>query len=397
MADILSIFSSEEFKLWSDGLKPILMDQRLIVLDKLLHTHKCSKHWIRCRQCRSPLSWLAIDDFNVRLGGSNFIDEIHCICLVCASEPIFQCRCEAACNILVDLLDIEHPQLLASALNRILISGNILNGLSPPYEPDNPIEMLATILDQSPSVLKFGGNQRLVIADIFEDQNCNTFPILYITDTVTIPNRCYMHALRYSSSSDGNATTDDNNNNCEGPSSSSSPNEGYLLQELMAIGNKVVLPDSLLVLGPKLQHLISPKNYKKSLHNLSMVIRFDDLRQLDQQYDCDLAITDHYQEVIKSVVIICRMASMLVYESAKESKQPKTKDMLYADLQRSLTAAVWLKTFSGTPFEVLLYHILDGNHENSTTTGATADVKQAPPESGGNVVADKSTSTIHNS
>lgn len=381
------------------------MNHRLGCLDKLLRRNQCIKPSIRCRQCNSALVWTAVDDFDASYGIS-FIDETNCLCLMCSgANAIFRCYCLDTCAMLIDMIDREHPQLLAAAINRILVSGNLLNGLSPPHVADNLIEIVSTILDQSPSVLKFGGPKVVIIADIYETSEC-TFPILYLSDTVSKPPRCYMHALRYAFNDSGDDAAKDDNNNCaEGvpsssssTSSSSSAKEEYLLRELIAIGNDVIHPDSYLVLGSKLQHLISPKNYTKSLHNLAMVVPFDELQKMDRDKE-RLDITHHYAEVCRSNEIVCKIVSLIIYELDRNCSisPPKTKDMIYADMQRLLTAAIWIKTFSGTPFEVLLYHILnDGNISTTTTTTASSATPPATAAAANENVGAKSNAPAAN-
>lgn len=339
------------------------MDQHLILLEEMMEVSNSFKASIRCRHCSSVLEWLPVemDDDNVNpitIGASI----IHCICTTCRNaKPIFQCICEETSNMLVDLLDKDHPQVLASAINLILIGGNMLNSLSPPHVPENPIEIVTSIYEQSPSILKFGGSKAVIIADIYEDITDKEYPILYLADTVSIPTRYYMQPLKYLEHQ--TARSDTNNNECgEGTSGTQQQFDvDYLVNELIEIGNRVIQAGSFLVLGPRLQHIISPEVYTNREHNLSIIIRFDELKPLDGKS----TIMDNFDEISKPAIAICSVVYLLVCHAEKR-KIKKSGTELYADLERHLSAAIWLKTFAGTPFETLLYHILDGGESGST-------------------------------
>lgn len=368
--------SNEDFKLWSNGLKPLLMGHHLNLIEELIEEAHFLRPPIRCRQCRSPLEWISAD----LTADHHNMNEVLFVCIGCHNAaPIFRCQNEDTCSILVDLLDTQDPQILASAINLILIGGNMLNSLSPPFSPENPIELVQSSYEHSPSVLKFGGTKAVIIADIYEDTLVKDFPILYLADTVTIPTRYYLRALKYRSHS--SAENYNNNNNkgdggddCnlndsgEGSSrvhidcasgSTRIPPEEYLLEELIEIGNKCMQSGSCLVLGPTLQTLISTATYNRRLHNLAMVIPFDELRPLDGKSNREFHVADNFDEVSKPAIKLCKIVFLLVWH-AKEPNERTHGDALYDEIQQHLTAAIWLKTFSGTPFESLLFHIVDG-------------------------------------
>lgn len=359
-----SHFSNEDFKLWTNGLKPLLMDQHLEILEEMMDQSNSFKSSIRCRHCSAVLEWLPLEMIDLTNDDPIIMSSIiQCICTTCRNaKPIFQCVCEETTNMLVDLLDKDHPQILASAINLILIGGNMLNSLSPPHLPENPIEIVKSIYEQSPSILKFGGQKAVIIADIYEDSTDKEFPILYIADTVSIPTRYYMQPLKYL---EHQVVTNklDTNNNDWGESSTGTGTSGggqsidmeYLVNELIEIGNRVIQAGSFLVLGPRLQQIVSPDVYANREHNLSIIIPFDELKPLDGKS----FIMDNFDEISKPAIDTCSLVYLLVCHAEKR-KTKKTGNELYVDLQRHLSAAIWLKTFAGTPFESLLYHILDG-------------------------------------
>lgn len=307
----------------------------------------CLKSSVHCRQCRTRLEWIPFVDED-GIGA----DVIHCKCPYCSHAlPIFECSSYEACSIIYDLMSETNLQVLASAINLILIGGNMLNSLSPPIVPDDPLKIVEAIYRESPSALKFGGPKSVIIADIHEMECVADFPILYIADTVSIPTRYYLHALKYRSKA---AAATVNNNNEE--TTKSKDLSDQLLLELIEIGNDVMQAGSWLVLGPRLQNLVPDTYSRAELHNLAMIIRFDDLKVLDGSSKFDVA--DNFEEVCKQAVDMCNIVYTLV---CTYDRTHRTADELYTDLQRHLAAAIWLKTFSRTPFEAMLFHILDGS------------------------------------
>lgn len=325
------------------------MDQHLYLLEESLIMSNCMKSSIRCRQCQWRLEWIPFDSED---GTSD--DEILYKCRYCAHAlPIFKCSSYSACSIIYDLMSKTNLQVLASAINLILIGGNMLNSLSPPVVPDDPLQIVEAIYRQSPSALKFGGTNVVIVADIYEDESVADFPILYIADTVSIPTRYYLHTLKYRWTA---AAANDTNNNEEAATKPTDLSEQLLL-ELIEIGNDVMQAGSMLVLGPRLQNLVSPDAYKRTdLHNLSMIIPFDELKTLDGSSTFD--VTDNFDEVCRQAVNMCLIVYDLV--CGDDRGVHRTADELYTNLQRHLAAAIWLKTFARTPFEAMLYHILDG-------------------------------------
>lgn len=325
------------------------MDQHLELLEDWLSMADCLKSSVRCRQCRTRLEWIPFDSED-----GTSADEILCKCPHCSHAlPIFKCSSYSACSIIYDLMSTTNLQVLASAINLILIGGNMLNSLSPPVVPDDPLEIVEAIYRESPSALKFGGPKAVIVADIHEEECVADFPILYIADTVSIPTRYYLHALKYRSAAAA-APSANNNNTDEGATKSRDLSEQLLL-ELIEIGNDVMQAGSMLVLGPRLQNLVSPDAYNRTaLHNLSMIIPFDELKTLDGSSNFD--VTDNFDEVCKEAVYMCNIVYTLV---CSDVRVHRTADDLYSDLQRHLAAAIWLKTFARTPFEAMLYHILD--------------------------------------
>lgn len=317
----------------------------------------CLKSPVRCRQCRTRLEWIPLDNED-----GTSADEILCKCPYCSHAlPIFKCSSYSACSIICDLMSKTNLQVLASAINLILIGGNMLNSLSPPLVPDDPLEIVEAIYRKSPSALKFGGPKAVIVADIHEEECVADFPILYIADTVSIPTRYYLHTLKYRSTAAAAPVI--TNNNTEQATNSKDLSEQLLL-ELIEIGNDVMQAGSMLVLGPRLQNLVSPEAYNRTaLHNLSMIIPFDELKTLDGNSTFD--VTDNFDEVCKQAVYMCNIVYTLV---CSDDRVHRTADELYADLQRHLAAAIWLKTFSRTPFEAMLYHILDEGVGNVQVT-----------------------------
>lgn len=318
----------------------------------LNNQHCCGPAHIKCQACRMPLYYVPIEDSN---------DEIKWVCINCRGHDILQCNSEEACNTLMKIMKTIPHQLVALTLNNLLNSLNRYNSLSQPAILDNPIEILNTIFEKSRNTFKLGGSNVVIVADICKSTYSSTlFPILYLADTYCQKaTRYYLHALR------SDLTLDIKNNHDK---------IATLLIELITVANQVIKTDSYLLLGPTLQTLIPPQYYsdKQYRFNLRAIVPLTELRMFETRHQIDSSATntatnieDGFQKIIEPVLAICSIVNTLLMRSINKYK---TQDELWAATQKYLTTAIWLRLFSGTPFESFLYHIINDDTDTDEQT-----------------------------
>lgn len=317
----------------------------------------CNAADIRCHNCRNTLYYIPVEESNA---------EIRWVCVNCPGHEILRCKSDETCNTIIKITKTVPPQLVALTLNIILNNMNRCNCLSTPATPDNPIEILNQMYLKSKDSFKLGGNNVVIVADIFKSIHSKTvLPILYLADTVNIPTRYYLHALK----SDIRAITD-------GDAEESRIAILSLLQELITIANSVIKTGSYLLLGPTLQAHIPPKYYNDKLYkfNLRAIVPLTELKVFEMKNvaarssaattstspsSSSSGVSNNIEEGLEKIVdpalSICSIVNTLLLRSIH--KYP-TKDGLYRATQRYLTTAIWLRMFVGTPFEALLYHII---------------------------------------
>lgn len=331
---------NDDFKLWDKCLRQVLLDKNIPYLFNALNNADCITG-IKCRSCPVGMFWCPSSMDN---------EYFHLICLFCAaSEPVLECKTESACNIIIDLMTKEHPQLVATALNSLVMGSNLMNSLTPPTEFHDSIQLLKSLYDQRPDMLKFGGaTDSIVIADIFEDERSQDFPILIVVDTVTMPARFFLHPLGYKLEHSEESE----------PSSSSSTQESTtnLIRQLKDIANKIMKCGTNLVLGKHLQHLIPPEVYLRKNHNFKTVTTYDTLKSKDRrrQKSSQHKLACNFDIITAPAVEICKIVNTAI----SRSRVKRTKVEYYEMLGKYLTTAIWLRNLPRSPFEPLIYHIL---------------------------------------
>lgn len=347
--------SDYNFQLWRSVIKPIILDRHLAKIESMFIDMDVFISHIRCRHCESQLRWV---DLNVVDA-----DEAFFMCVVCPDAvPILKCNIEETANILIELLEKHHPQIIASVLKLVFISGNFLNSISPPAIADNPFETFKSMCEKSPNALRMGGIDAVIIADIYENYDISEFPILYIADTVSIPTRYFLHALKFRSeifNSKTNQNTMEHNDGVDIPKYQ----EEYLVKELTEIANLYLKSGSYLVLGRRLQHLISKDYYiYRKNHNLS-IVPFSTLCPPDDGGDHTngssrkkFDLSDNLEKIVGQAVKICN-----IVQTVLKNDLNRNHEVSYEYLQKHLTAVIWMLTFSDMPFEAMLYHIIQLN------------------------------------
>jgi len=342
--------SNEEFKLWSNGLKRVLLDHNIERMEYLLNTHTCNVADIKCRACQNPLYYLPVDDT---------VDEIRWMCLHCRGHEILRCKADEVVNALIKVTQTVSPQLVALTLSIILNNFNRYNSLSQPSVPDNPIDILLLMYERSKEdAFKLGGTNVVIVADIFKSsQSKHLLPVLYLADTVNIPTRYYLHALK---SEIARAQIVDG-------STAEPATEAQILElvnELMAIANKVIKSNSYLLLGPTLQSLIPPKYYSDKLYkfNLRAIVPLTELKLFETTAATTGNIDDGLEKIVNPALAICSIVNTLLMR--KIGKNGTSIEERYCLTQKYLNTAIWMRMFVGTPFESLLYHII--NDEEAT-------------------------------
>lgn len=308
---------------------------RLSMIEGKLRYNNVIKSTIPCLDCARPLEWINTGNFAQQL----------LKCVHCPMAPNLL-RCDTllpTCGHLKTLKTLmvnENMQLVASALNLVLVSCRYVNTLSPLSEPDNPIDILQAFHEQSPNALKFGGDLKsIVIADFYEIPNCVQYPVLIVADTKMVPTRYYLHAMHFFINWHENGKHIGE----------------YLQSELADVGNKVIKAGSLLVLGPNLQNWINPEMYTKGNHNLKLVVPFDQLEELDK-IDRTLGIRQNFNEILKEAVSICDSVGPVFELDVSKSTN---EEVLRQHLQIYLAIAISLRFFSGTPLRSLANHLID--------------------------------------
>lgn len=318
-------------------------------MEYLLNHHGCCNPAdIRCRACRNPLYYIPVEDSS---------EEIRWVCVNCPGHEILRCKSDETCNTVIKITKTTPPQLVALTLNFILNNMNRHNCLSTPALPDNPIEILNSMHQKPKEAFKLGGTNVVIVADVFRSvQSTNLLPILYLADTVNIPTRYYLHALK----SDLDAIKEGEGDECRDAILT-------LLQELIVIANAAIKTGSYLLLGPTLQAHIPPKYYNDKLYkfNLRAIVPLTELKVFEMNHvargsrpttgPLSHNIDDGLEKIVNPALSICSIVNTLLLRSIHKHS---TREELYRATQRYLTTAIWLRMFVGTPFESLLYHII---------------------------------------
>lgn len=365
--------SNEDFKLWSNGLKRVLLDHNIERMEYLMNQHQCCKAAeIKCRACRNPMFYMQIDDS---------VDEIRWICIHCPSREILRCRADETVNAIIKLTRTTSPQLVALTMNIILNNFNNFNSLSQPDIPDNPISILCRLHERSKGEsFKLGGNDVVIVADVFKSiQSSQLLPILYLADTINIPTRYYLNALTSAlvrgqvppKSNDNDDDEDENDDEESNNNDHVEFNEAQIVefvQELVQIANRVIKPNSYLLLGPTLQSLIPPKYYNDKLYNFNLraIVPVTELKLFETttQQTSSAAnaggstnnIDDGLEKIVNPALAICSIVNTLLLR--KVTKYTTVGELQIAT-QKYLNTAIWLRMFVGTPFESLLYNIIN--------------------------------------
>lgn len=186
---------------------------------------------------------------------------------------------------------------------------NIVNHPTPPHD-----SMTTTRGSMSP-IMRFGGPNAVIIADIFTADATLLVPppstthaavppsILYLVDTVAIPTRYHLHALRAP------------------PTFPAAPRR--LEDAIVALAQRCIAAGSVLVLGPQLQHAVVAEELRQRLFAGGLVrtlVAFDVLKRFDpQEVETDenerhpvFDVTDNFDEMSKRPVGICGVACRLI-------------------------------------------------------------------------------------
>lgn len=145
--------------------------------------------------------------------------------------------------------------------------------------------------------VRLGGPNAVIIADVFIDP-ANEFPILYLADTVTIPTRSHLHALDFDQHPDR-------------------PQRDGLLFVMQRLANRLIRSGSFLVLGPKLQHWLTPDELHKHVGQfVPAVISFDTLKRFDRRSNSAFDVADNFEEMSRWSKSVCNVACRLVDSSS---------------------------------------------------------------------------------
>lgn len=264
-------------------------------------------------------------------------------CIFC-NRNFLQCDTEETIKILIKLTENESPQIIASALNSIIYGYyqfNCLTGM--PFIPDNPMDTLLKMYEESPDLFKFGGPDTALVADLYEGYN--SYPILYIIDIVTIPTRYYLYAVKEFG---------------EKPVCESEDYSEELINELESVIKRVIRPSSRIILGEQLQEIMQVETCGTFVSGSNLIVLpVDKMKPLEMMNINSNNLIDLVETctvtaaMIKKARVICGIISNMVRATYKY----KSEKERYDALQRYLTAAIWIRTFNSTPFESFLYHI----------------------------------------
>lgn len=263
-------------------------------------------------------------------------------CIHCVRAPnLLRLDLKASAEQLLKLIVEDNIQLVSSALYLVLNSSRYVNALSLPPVPDNPVDILSAYKEKSPNGFKFGGGESsIVIADLYEIPHCPQFAVLIVADTEMVPTRYYLHALHLKS---------------EWTAEHKFIGE-HLFNELIDLGNMIIKPGSILVLGPNLQNWIDEEAYDKEKHNLKLVVPFNELTSLDSS-DETLDVAQNFKQILRDAVTICESVREVFRLDVRDSNNYDAH--LQEKLQLYLTSAIWMRFFDVTPFKCFLYHCVN--------------------------------------
>ncbi len=260
-------------------------------------------------------------------------------CIHCVRAPnLLRLDLKDSAKQLLKLIIAENIQLVSSALYLVLNSSRYVNALSPPSIPDNPVDILSAYKEKSPNGFKFGGgDSSIVITDLYEIPNCPQFVVLIVSDTEMVPTRYYLHAMHLKT---------------EWATEKKFIGQ-HLFNELAEIGNMIIKPGSILVLGPNLQHWIDEETYAKEKHNLRLIVPFNELTTLDSS-DETLDVAQNFKQILRDAVTICDSVREIFKLDVRDGGSNEMN--LRERLQLYLTSAIWMRFFDVTPFKCFLYH-----------------------------------------
>ncbi|KAG4073642.1 hypothetical protein HA402_000866 [Bradysia odoriphaga] len=313
-----------------DDLNLMRHVHKLHLLQVTLTLDDCIKSGICCLDCGRSLVWTRDTSDDTEM----FFKCIHCI----RSPNLLRLDLKESAEQLLKLIVAENIQLVSSALYLVLNSSRYVNPLSPPPVPDNPVDILCAYKEKSPNGFKFGGGESsIVIADLYEIPNCPEFAVLIVSDTEMVPTRYYLHAMHLKTE-----WTRENKFTGE-----------HLFNELAEVGNMIIKPGSILVLGPDLQYWITEETYAKEKHNLKLVVPFDELTILDSS-DETMDVAQNFKQILRDAVAICDSVREIFKLDIRDKNNNET--FLREKLQLYLTSAIWMRFFDVTPFKCFLYH-----------------------------------------
>lgn len=306
---------------------------KLHLLQVTLTLDDCIKSGISCLDCDRSLVWTRDTSNDTEM----FFKCIHCV----RAPNLLRLDLKESAEQLLKLIVTENIQLVSSALYLVLNSSRYVNNLSLPTIPDNPVDILSAYKEKSPNGFKFGGGESsIVIADLYEIQNCPQFAVLIVSDTEMVPTRYYLHAMHVK-------TDWKRENKFIGE---------HLFNELAEVGNMIIKPGSILVLGPNLQNWINEETYVKEKHNLKLVVPFDELTMLDSS-DETLDVAQNFKQILRDAVTICDSVREIFKLDVRDNITDET--FLRERLQLYLTSAIWMRFFDVTPFKCFLYHCVN--------------------------------------
>lgn len=301
------------------------------ILELTLTVADCTKSAICCLDCGRTLEWTRHTSDETEM----FFKCIHCV----RAPNLLRFDPRESADKIQKLLITENIQLASSALHLVLNSSRYINALLLPPIPDNPVDILCDYNDKISNGFKFGGgDSSIVIADLYEIPNCHQYAVLIVSDTGMVPTRYYLHALHF---------------RIDGKMDKKFLSE-QLLDELTAVGNMVIKPGSILVLGPNLQNWISAETYAKEKHNLKCIVPFDELTVLDSSNQ-KLDVAQNFQQILRDAITICD-AIRRIFNIDAGGINCKNEISLRDKLQVYLTTAIWMRYFNNTPFNYFLYH-----------------------------------------
>lgn len=167
-------------------------------------------------------------------------------------------------------------------------------------------EICVTSPTTTTSSCRLGGPNAVIIADVFIDP-ATEFPILYLADTVTIPTRSHLHALD---------CWVDHHQPPPAASSRPPPPRDLLLRIMQRLANNRIRAGSFLVLGPTLQHWLTPDELHTHVgHQLvPAVIAFDALKRFDCRSASAFDVADNFEEMSRWAKGVCSVACRLLVD-----------------------------------------------------------------------------------